>query len=182
MIWVDCDGVLADFTAAYLQILNAHTGRSHSDADITSFDFGKCIASKEEDNHVWREFDRSPGLIAGLADLPGAEAGLSALRKLGKVGCLTSPHLGPYWMPERARWLQARGFTKREIIFASDKSHVAGSVLVDDRFDNCLDWAKANPNGLSVCLTAPWNKDESHWHVQRADSWGEVLRHVEGHL
>lgn len=177
IVWLDCDGILADFVSAYLDLVHQHTGRRHSHADVTDFELSKCVVSKEEDNHIWQNLIDRPGWIAGMMDLPGASAAVEELRAIAKVGVLTSPHLGPFWMHERAQWLLARGFKKRDIIFASDKSHVRGDVLIDDRKDNCVEWAKTNPGGLAILMDCPWNQGSAP-HCLRARDWQEAVRLV----
>jgi 5'(3')-deoxyribonucleotidase len=178
VILVDCDGPLADFVAAYLSLVHEHTGRLHTHEQVTNFSFQKCVVSAEEDDHVWkRMIDARPGLVRNLGETFGSAEGLHALRQLGcKVACLTSPHLGPHWMYERAQWLLERGFTKREIIFASDKSHVSGFILIDDNVDNCEAWAKANPHGVAILFEAPWNRGAKlRENVLHACDWNEVV-------
>jgi 5'(3')-deoxyribonucleotidase len=180
IIFVDVDGVLCDFVSAYLALVKEHTGREHAHADVTAFELHTCVVSKEEDNHIWQNLIDRPGFISNMVDLPGAQEGLEELRSLGKVCALTSPHLGPFWMHERAKWLMARGFSKREIIFASEKSHVHGDVLIDDRFDNCVDWSRANfyRGGAAVVLDAPWNAGHENLHVRRAFGWRDAVDYV----
>jgi 5'(3')-deoxyribonucleotidase len=175
-IWVDCDGVLCDFVAAYLSLVKEHTGRVHTHDDVTHFELHKCVVSKDEDNHIWRNLIDRPGFISNMVDLPGAAEGLAAMRELGWVGALTSPHLGPFWMPERAQWLLARGFKKRDIVFASDKAHVPGDVLIDDRVDNCVDWATAHPLGTAIVLDMPWNRyGATRRNMVRASGWTDAV-------
>lgn len=169
-IWIDCDGVLADFITAYLALVKQHTGRTHTRDEITSFDLSECIVSAEEDAFIWRSLIDQPGWVLGLQPLPGALWAVNALRALGRVGVLTSPHLGPHWVHERARWLMAGdsfAFKRREIVWASDKSHVRGDVLIDDNKDHCVAWAKRNPNGAAILLDSPWNQGTAHF-VHRA--------------
>jgi 5'(3')-deoxyribonucleotidase len=176
-VWLDCDGILAEFVPAYLALVTEHTGRVHRPEDVTAFELHKCVTTKEEDNFIWQNLIDRPGFITNMVDIPGAAEAVAELRIIAKVGCLTSPHLGPFWMHERAQWLLARGFSKRDIIFASDKSHVRGDVLIDDRKDNCIDWAKANPSGFAILMDCPWNQGSAPYCI-RARGWPEVVRLV----
>lgn len=181
-IWIDVDGVLAQFVPVYLQLIKEHTGREHSVCDVTDHNFRKCVASPDEDEHVWRNMvDARPGLVRGLAEVDGARAALESLRLIAQVGALTSPHLGPFWMHERALWLMDMGFSKREIIFASDKSHVAGDVFIDDHGDNCAAWQAQNPGGTALLFDAPWNR-RTQATVQRVHDWHEAVSAVRRHL
>jgi 5'(3')-deoxyribonucleotidase len=172
-IWVDCDGVLADFVHEYLSFVLVKFGRKYTHADVTRFAFAECVTSPDEDRQIWETVNAYPGLVRNLRELPGVAA-LPELRRLGDVGCLTSPTLGPYWMPERAQWLLARGFAKRDIVFASDKSWIDGDVLIDDSLSNCEAWWAARPHRRAILLDAPWNQGETY--AERAHGWGDVLR------
>jgi 5'(3')-deoxyribonucleotidase len=108
-----------------------------------------------------------------MRDILGSELALAVLRTLGPVGCLTSPHIGPHWVFERHNWLRARGFKKDEIVFASDKTHVPGVVLVDDKLDNLEQWQAAHPRGVAILFDQPWN--QGHTTVLRAHGWAEVV-------
>ncbi len=181
-IWVDCDGVLANFCDAYLSILTEVTGRAHEWAHVTHFDFAKCIASEAEDELVWRTIDKRPGFVRSLRWVPGAHVGLAELRTLetfgAQVRCLTSPHIGPHWMHERAQWLLNRGFKKKEIVFCADKPLVHGDVLIEDNLETANAWQSAHRNGVAILLDAPYNRGETRGH--RAKDWNEIVRIVSG--
>jgi 5'(3')-deoxyribonucleotidase len=175
-IWVDCDGVLANFATAYLTILAEVSGRWHSWDEVTSFDFTQCVSSEAEDELVWRAVDSRPGLVRSLRWMPGAHVGLSELREVGQVRCLTAPHIGPHWMYERAQWLMNRGFRKKEIVFCSDKPLVPGDVLVEDNLATADRWQDAHPNGTAVLLDAPYNQGPTN--ARRARNWSHVVEIV----
>lgn len=157
VILVDCDGVLADFTAAFLQIVHDIIGRKHTVYQVTEWEFRDCITSKEEDKLLWDHIAVTPGIVANLQPLPFMQ-GLDVLRKYATVKCVTSPSLGPHWMYERHKWLmKVAGFSKRDIIFASDKGPVRGDFLVDDAVHNVEEWKAANPHGTAILLEQPWN-------------------------
>jgi 5'(3')-deoxyribonucleotidase len=185
LILVDCDGVLASFADLYLTL---HAELNHvfrSFADITDFDFSRCVATKEEDERIWRHIDRTPGLVRELSTVDGALAGLAELRKMGEVVCLTSPHIGPTWVPERFRWLMdVAGFSKREVIFAADKSRVPGRVLIDDNLQHCIDWDEAHRDngGAAVLFAAPYNRKGVPLWMDEAHGWTDVVSVVEAVL
>lgn len=182
-IWVDCDGVLADFIPAYLELVKQLTGRTHTREEVTSFELHECVVSKEEDDFIWDELINQKGWVLGLKPIAAAPVAVATLRAYGRVGVLTSPHFGPFWMHERAQWLQSVlfGFKKREIIFASDKSNVRGDVLIDDKKDNCVAWAKRNPGGTAILFDAPWNQGDAA-NVHRAMDWLHAVQIVRAAL
>jgi 5'(3')-deoxyribonucleotidase len=177
-ILIDCDGVLADFTKLYLDLHFAHHNRAFQHHHVTNFDFTACIATKEQDDRIWRHIDQTPGLVRGLQWLPGAQDALEELRKLGRVICVTSPHHGPTWMPERLAWLREEaGFDKKDVIFASDKTPVGGACLIDDNTRNIRDWHCSKLRGEwaeGVLYSQPWNGKSALSNL-RADSWEQVI-------
>lgn len=180
-ILVDCDGPLADFILLYLELHEQLNGRRHVHADVTDFDFAKCVATKDEDERVWRHIDRSPGLVRNMVMEDGAAQGLIELRKLGRVVCVTSPHTGPTWMHERFAWLIGRGFHKRDIVMCKDKSHVAGDILIDDKPEHCIEWADENPSGDAILYGMPHNAEwpeHANGRVHRRTGWEAVLKLV----
>jgi 5'(3')-deoxyribonucleotidase len=126
-IKTDVDGVLSHFCITYLEILEKTSGIKKELKDITSFNFQKCVATPEQDKAVWDYINNTPGVVYNIPHMEGALQGLSEVRKLGHVKALTSPHLGPTWFYERAMSLIDNfGFTKKEIIFCSDRRKFLG--------------------------------------------------------
>lgn len=183
-IWVDCDGVQASFHAAYLNVLNLVSERPDGNPwifeDFLTFNDYSCFG-EENAEWVWKYIDAQPGFVRDLEDLPGSRWGVEYLRTAvarrgGFVGCLTAPHMGPYWVPERYDWLKARGFTLSQICMSSNKGHAPGDVLIDDKYKNCTEWLKTSPNGRCFLLDAPYNQSLKHNdRIIRCDGWDEVI-------
>lgn len=179
-IWVDCDGVLADFQSLYLRLLR-QSGKDRTRADVTDYDFTRCVATREEDRAIWETIDATPGLVYNLGWVEGAHAGLRALREIGHVRCLTSPHLGPTWMHERARWLIERaGFRKDEIVFCSNKPLVHGDFLIEDHLETANAWQLHHPNSTAILLDAPYNQGATLGF--RKFGWHEIAQSIAAYL
>jgi 5'(3')-deoxyribonucleotidase len=179
VVLLDVDGVQADFVADFLPVVKGVTGRAHTHDQVTRFKFSECIISKEESGECWKQIDRLPGLVRTMREIGGAREALAEIRTFADVKAVTSPHLGPHWMYERYQWLMARGYSKYDIILASDKTHIRGATLVDDHLENCSDWAWANPGRSAVLFDQPWNQTtELPAGVIRAKGWPQALRIV----
>lgn len=162
VILLDIDGVLVDFTSAYLDVLAAQTGRHHTADDVTCFDYGSCVATPAEDAAVWRHIGLTPGFVYGLPFYDGALDFLAELREHGRVVACTSP-TGAQWAAERYQWLlDAAGFDKRDIVIARDKSLVHGDFLIDDAAHNVAEWEAVNEDRFGVLFDRPWNRSVDH--------------------
>jgi 5'(3')-deoxyribonucleotidase len=158
-ILVDCDGVMADFTSEYLNVLHLQTGRDVPHTAITEFDFAKCgICTPDEDKEVWAHIKARPGAIRGLRAYPAIGTALADLRELGDVVCVTGPVWGSSWAEERFQWLAEYGFSAKTVVFASNKALIAGDVLIDDALHNLQDWRLENHRGFGICVDRPWNR------------------------
>lgn len=183
-IWFDVDGVLAQFTHLYLDLLYEVTGRVHTPEDITCWDFHKCVSNPAEDSEVWARIARTPGLVAGMAQYPGMVPVVDTLRADGHtVRALTSPAWAcDRWIPERIQWLNARGFTSKTIVFCSDKSAIAGDILVEDSIENVRGWCAEHRGGLGLLVNRPWNQGDLPVNAERVTSPEALLARIRGVL
>lgn len=161
IILLDIDGVIVDFKDTYLMLLKELHGVHKTEADITNFDFTKCIATVEQDRAIWRHIERSPGMVYNFAVYDGAMDFLAELRQLGRVVACTSP-ANANWTAERSQWLQDKaGFSKRDIVLASDKSLIGGDYLIDDLVKNLAEWSEEGGcGGYPLLFDRPWNQIE----------------------
>ena len=130
-IYVDCDGVLADWVG------QVHSWAEKPRKDWKSWDDFKSfgITQAELDDMMsfvsfWDNMDR----------LPGAAKLWSELCKLGdKVYVCTRPFPAPNCLYGRAVWLAKMGISIQQTIFMHDKYQLANSksILIDDNIENC---------------------------------------------
>jgi len=163
-ILLDVDGILSDFCSLFVSLLNHQTGRNHTSAEVTTFEFS-CIATPEEERAVFAYISNYAGMVRNMPEYGWNVVAMQELRRRGhRVLAVTSPQWDcPRWCYERAQWLRDRGFLHSEIVFTSDKSRIVGDVLVDDRFENVRDWQASHPYGRGIVLDQPWNRAHS-WH------------------
>ena len=118
-LYLDCDGVLADFDAGAAAILGMGP-RAFEER------FGK--------KRFWARLATAPDFYATLPLMPGARDLFAAVRHLDPI-ILTGLPLGRWAAPQKIRWA-ADHFPGTRIItcFARDKRNHArdGDVLVDD--------------------------------------------------
>lgn len=119
-LFLDADGVLADFDAGVLALLG------------TNYD---AFVKRRGVGAFWRELARAPDFYATLPEMPGARKLFEAVEHL-KPTILTGLPLGKWAAPQKVKWA-AEHFPGVPIItcMARDKHrHMdPGDVLVDDR-------------------------------------------------
>lgn len=129
-LFLDCDGVLADFDAGAKALL----GMS---AQAFQEEHGK--------GEFWRRLARAPDFYGSLPLLPDARQLVDAVAHLHPT-ILTGLPMGQWAAPQKMRWA-AEHFPGIPIIttMARDKfRHISGAdVLVDDRADHRAAWEAA---------------------------------------
>ena len=129
-LFLDCDGVLADFDAGAREML----GMSPN-----------AFEARHGKRGFWREVARTKDFYARLPLMPDARILFDAVRHLDPI-ILTGLPLGNWAAPQKVRWAEQH-FPGTHIItcMARDKfRHMKGAdVLVDDRADHRDKWEAA---------------------------------------
>ena len=129
-LYLDCDGVLADFEKGATAVLGMHPRAFEKRHGIARF---------------WRKLAAAPDFYFGLPLLPDAMTLFEAVRHLDPI-ILTGMPIGNWAADQKVRWA-ARHFPGTRIIttLARDKRDHAreGDVLVDDQLRHAHLWEEA---------------------------------------
>lgn len=129
-LYLDCDGVLADFDRGARAILGASP---------------KAYIARHGAGRFWQQLARAPDFYARLPPMPGAMRLFEAVRHLDPIILTGLPH-GNWAAGQKVRWA-AEHFPGTRIItcMAVDKrSHCReGDVLVDDTLKHRHLWEEA---------------------------------------
>ena len=127
-LFLDCDGVLADFDAGAREVLGG----------MSPAQFEERYSKRE----FWKRLARTPDFYASLPLMPDAQTLFDAVEHL-RPTILTGLPLGTWAAPQKVDWAE-RHFPGTPIItcMARDKYRYmeAGDVLVDDREDHRAKW------------------------------------------
>ena len=138
-IYLDCDGVLADFDKAAEKILGLAPGA-----------FEKRHGARE----FWRRLARADNFFDNLDPMPDAFELYEAVRHKNPIILTGMPH-GKWAEPQKRRWAQ-RHFPGVPVITTSaalKREHChPGDVLVDDRAQHRAAWEAAG--GLFIVHTS----------------------------
>ena len=130
-LFLDCDGVLADFDAGAREVLGGMTPRQ--------------FEQRHSKGEFWKRLARTPDFYANLPLMDDARQLFDAVAHL-RPTILTGLPLGTWAAPQKVAWAE-RHFPGTPIItcMARDKVRymASGDVLVDDREDHRSKWEDA---------------------------------------
>ncbi|MEO7505029.1 MAG: hypothetical protein ABIT69_07595 [Sphingomicrobium sp.] len=130
-LFLDCDGVLADFDAGARLVLGGMTPAQYEE--------------RHSRREFWQRLARTPDFYAGLPLMPDARTLFDAVAHLNPT-ILTGLPVGTWAAPQKVAWA-AEHFPGVPIItcMARDKVRYmkAGDVLVDDRDQHRGTWEEA---------------------------------------
>lgn len=187
-IFVDIDGVLADFTGAVLTL----TGHTQADLIRGEYDLALQLGMSEEElwervnaeQHWWENLPLLPhakALMKGIereaSPLPihAEDQGLADGARHEQVYLLTTGSRNPDSLAGKARWI-ARHFSKysRRTLMGRPKACCAqpDALLIDDRPRNFAEWCHAGGHAILF----PTLQNSNHMHAHRAKDY--TLEHV----
>lgn len=189
VVLLDCDGVLSDFTGAYLKVIEDLTGSGYSREVVDRWHIKDCAFFRDLrcrypdiERDINEEIHR-PGFAGGMDVLPGAGEAVARLREMAEVYVVSSPWWSsPLWMYERTRWLGTRfGLEAGRVIQTSAKHRVHGDVLVDDHPGNVQRWQEewAWTGGTGILFDSHSNVNEDY---EVRGGWDEVIQYVEARV
>lgn len=165
-ILVDLDAIVADLATDWLALYNA----AHPDkppvtvAGVDKWDIGKAIGDKSIDKYL-----NTPGLYINLKPFPGAIEALRAISKMKwKNGTpaydiifLTSAISAPHILADKSAWLRQHFpfIGPKNHMYGYKKGLVRGDFLIDDAPKNLLNWKANNPDGITMTINYPYNKE-----------------------
>lgn len=129
-LFLDCDGVLADFDRGALKLL----GKSPEQ-----------FQARHGRGEFWKRLAHAPDFYGTLAELPDAQRLFQAVKHL-RPTILTGLPLGKWAAPQKERWAAAHFPGVPIITTMAREKHLhmdPGDVLVDDRENHRALWEDA---------------------------------------
>jgi len=176
VVWVDLDGVLADFANGLNVARPAHVNQLKTElSHLTREAFGNqltlaelkpLMAGKQPTKQLQaikrlfndiidQEYNiaEQEGFFANLEELPDAQELVKWVRERvsTETMVLTAPVSSPFCEPEKRKWAASHfGFPDSNIIVDQEKFKYAASnhILIDDRNKNIVPWKAAGGIGI----------------------------------
>lgn len=184
---LDLDDVVLDFEGGAIEAVNRDFDADFDIRKKTGYDLDKYLNPiiggdwwEWLENHAWLWGEK-------FKPVPGALGGIEKLRAAGHwIEIVTAK---PEWAEDQV-WVWFAKYKPRvhQVTFAPmqeiSKADLSpeGDVLVDDKWENCLEWAATGR--LAILFTRPGNTQYGRWeslpdHIVRANNWASVLRTIE---
>jgi 5'(3')-deoxyribonucleotidase len=142
-VLLDCDEVLADFTAVTLDIVHEITNHRYYRKDIHTWEIFDSLPLEPlwVKQAAYRRL-KSPGGCVGMPLCKGAGDAVEMLSKIANLVVVTHPFEGSEtWAHERELWLDKHfGRAIDGVIHTKDKARVHGDLFVDDKPRNVTSW------------------------------------------
>lgn len=129
-LFLDCDGVLADFDAGAKRLLGMTPA---------------AFETRHGRGEFWKRLARAPNFYGDLPEMPDAQLLFEAVKHL-KPTILTGLPLGRWAAPQKERWAAAHFPGVPIITTMAKQKHLhmtPGDVLVDDRENHRHLWEEA---------------------------------------
>lgn len=180
-IAIDMDEVIVDFVGGLLGSINLEFGTELTEADITEWDMGKVL-DPIIGYSWWKWLKARSWLWAQYQPVPGALGGIDKLHHAGhRLEIVTSkPKWARYtvwtWM---GRYRPAVDGVTIVDVGQSKRESTDARILIDDNWDNCMDWTEHGTNdGWAYLLDKPWNSGQRHMGINRVSNWDDILKEV----
>jgi len=185
-VFVDMDGVLADFNSRFESYLSK--AGVLAKRVVTSWRLTERVA---DNAHIMNKSAyvnkilSTPGFWSGIEPIAGGVDVLTKWTKNKKldVYIATSPWISsPTCIEEKINWIRAYApkFPVSKIIMISNKSLLNGDIIIDDKPSHIEEWRGAH----AICFAQPWNEfvkasagiEKTVW---RAGTWKGVAEIVD---
>jgi 5'(3')-deoxyribonucleotidase len=178
-VLVDCDGVLSDFVATFLDFVSRHYGVTYERSAVNQWDPFAALGLAPGWG-AFRGYVESWCMCRKMSPLPGAKDFWWAIRAKRVVKVATSPQPYGAWLAQRSDWLaDEMDISFEQQIHLTDKTDLVGTfdVLIDDAPHNCEAWQSAG--GKAFCIAAPYNENVAVPRGDYADclKWLETVAH-----
>ena len=182
-IYVDLDGIAADFFGSLFSTYNKLTGENVKQEDIKGWNMELYVKQPKLMTHLFHV----PGFFRALNPLPGAVHALRTLQADGHVINIASSSCTDEGFSEKAAWCKEHlpFIPRSHLMIGHRKQRLFGYVVIDDGTHNAEGFRKNNPDAFILGIRYPHNADgRSHFdlladdHANPAVAWMEIVERI----
>lgn len=178
IVAIDCDGVLSDWHALAMPIMNNLLNSNFTTKDITNWDIYHLI-DDQSIKDSFHDLLNNSGMIEHLPVYEGSQKAIDEIRKLAEVYIVTSP-MNEYhdWIIHRNKWLKKNfDILPKNIIHTSAKYLIQANIFIDDKPENVEKWYQNN-SGIPILWKHECVQNNPFEYSQRiihTNDWNDVL-------
>ena len=187
VLGVDLDGVCADYTTAFRNVVAAERGVDpETIGEQTHWEFEKSpswgITTRDEFIAFHKAAVEDHRMFATMPAIDGASDALWHLSDLGvRIRIITHRFVFNWGhqivAADTTQWLDDNKIPYRDICFCAAKAEVGADLYIDDAPHNVAALRQARRD--VICFDAPYNRDVTGL---RAANWNDVITIVEARL
>lgn len=178
IIAIDCDGVLSDWHALAMPIMNKLLNSNFTTKDITNWDIYHLI-DDQSIKDSFHDLLNNSGMIEHLPVYEGAQEAIEEIRKEAEVFIVTSP-MNEYhdWIIHRNKWLKKNfDISPKNIVHTSAKYLIKADIFIDDKPENVEKWYEFN-YGVPVlwkheCVAE--NPFKNNTRIRHTNDWNDII-------
>jgi 5'(3')-deoxyribonucleotidase len=163
VVLLDCDGVLADFVTATLDVVAEIMGEPVAAERITTWEIFDSIGDEALRRRVYGIMNEPGFSESRIQAYPGAREAVGVLQERAELYVVTSPFHSAAWMHGRLAWLDRElAIPPGRVIFAREKHIVRGDVFVDDNPAHVREWnaRRRGCTGRGMLFDQPYNRGD----------------------
>jgi len=175
-IGFDIDGVVSDFVASFVKVVENHYNMILTEADIYCHDLDLVLGiSEEERNKLVKET-----ILSGLGLNFGAQQTLAKLSSEGhRIFILTARSNNLIGVTEK--WLKEKAIPYYQLLHLNEgkkyQANVNLDVVVEDNLKDAIGWSKKVKNVL--IYDHPWNQTKNvRKSVKRVYNWSDIYKEI----
>lgn len=178
-IFVDQDNTLNDFIQPVVEHVQSWWGKkdfSLTREECTTYHLLEYAFEPDKVEAATHEMFSLKGFWETMPIQPFARDVMYELNQNHDLYIVTCPwHTSDNCIPEKIKWIEKHlpFFDRRKIIFACDKKHLSGNIIIDDSPKYLND----NNCDITIAFDYPYNRNANADY--RAKDWQEILEIIE---
>lgn len=191
-IGIDCDGVLANFNHAFVELTVRVLGKDlypgpAGTFDIFTWNYPESYGySTSEVTKVWDHIKSDPDFWLNIPAYKNTKQAMKVLANLQQSNndiYFITNRMGVNAKRQTEKWLDRFDMMPTTVLLSKEKGFCATALAldayIDDKWENCVDVAMQNDTIKVFCMDQPWNHTKvSDLKIIRVSSILEMLSYL----
>ena len=191
-IGIDCDGVLANFNHAFVELTVRVLGKDlypgpAGTFDIFTWNYPEFFGYTSSDvTKVWDHLKSDPDFWLNIPAYKNTKQAMKVLANLQQSNndiYFITNRMGVNAKRQTEKWLDRFDMMPTTVLLSKEKGFCATALAldayIDDKWENCVDVAMQNDTIKVFCMDQPWNHTKvSDLKIIRVSSILEMLSYL----